>query len=149
MGALHHGERFKLIVTVELILLDNNKVLLLRRHGTGWRDGTYGLIGGSIDGNESVIDAVIREAHEEANIKLLPEWLTMATVMHAKVPELETVDFFFISKQWEGTIANNEPHKHDELGFFSLEQLPEPLMPHSKSGLFHALQGNRFILDGW
>lgn len=78
------ANRYKVIITVGLILIDKESVLLLRRVGTGWRDGQYGLVGGCLDPNESVTKAVIREAHEEANIILKPEWLTMASVMHHK-----------------------------------------------------------------
>lgn len=148
------SERFKLIVTVGLLLLDEDKILLLRRHGTGWLDGYYGLVGGCIDGNESVTDAIIREAHEEADILIKPEWLTMVGVTHSKFNKansetMETVDFFFIGRQWEGTIHNNEPHKHDELKFFPLDQLPHPLMPHAKLGLDHILTGSYFGQYGW
>ena len=63
------GNRFKLMATVSLILFDEQqRILLLRRHGTDWFDDHYALIGGTIDGNEPLTQAMIREAQEEANI---------------------------------------------------------------------------------
>ena len=59
-------ERFKLVVAVHLILIENGKILLLRRYNTGYEDGNYSLVAGHIDGNESVIQAMQREALEEA-----------------------------------------------------------------------------------
>ena len=151
-------ERFKLISTVSLVLIDKqNNILLLRRHGTGWYDGHYAFVAGCVDGNETVVDAVIREAKEEANIILQPEWLTMATVVHRKMAarpnekadSSEAIDFYFTASQWQGTITNNEPHKHDELGFFPLDNLPEPIIPSLMEGLESALKGVHFGTHGW
>lgn len=146
------SERFKLIVTIGLILLQEDKVLLLRRSGTGWRDGHYGLVGGCVDGNESVTQAIIREAYEEANIILQPESLEMVSVMHSNIAartSFETVDFFFVSRQWQGTLKNNEPLKHDLLEFFPLDELPEPLMEHAKIGIHNAMHAISFTEYGW
>lgn len=152
------SERFKIIVTTALVLIDkDDNVLLLRRSNTGRLDGHYGLIGGHLEANESVTQSVIREAHEEANIIIKPEWLHMAGVLHSKATQptssgsvtLETVDFFFMCRQWEGAIKNNEPHKHDELGFFPLTQLPCPLMPHDEKVLYNAVNGISFAEYGW
>ena len=61
-------ERIKLLVAVHLILIENNKILLQRRYNTGYEDGNYGFVSGHIDGGESVIHAMKREAMEEAGI---------------------------------------------------------------------------------
>ena len=150
-------ERFKLIVTVGLMLIDKDKILLLRRSNTGHNDGYYGLVGGCIDGNETVTQAIIREAYEEANIILKPEWVKMAGVTHSKVEVikngdpavLETVDFFFVSQHYEGNIQNNEPHKHDLLAFFPLDDLPQPLQAHTYLALHHLKTGIPFGEYGW
>lgn len=151
-------ERFKIIVTTALVLIDkDDNVLLLRRYNTGRLDGHYGLIGGHLEAHESVTQSIIREAQEEANIIIKPEWLHMAGVLHSKAMQptssgivtLETVDFFFICRQWEGMIQNNEPYKHDELGFFPLAQLPRPLMPHDEIVLYNAVNGISFAEYGW
>lgn len=63
-------ERFKFIPSVYLILLKDNKILLLRRYNTGFRDGEYSFVAGHLDGNETLRQAMIREAKEEANIEL-------------------------------------------------------------------------------
>ena len=58
--------RFMVRATVYLILIQKKNILLLRRFNTGWEDGNYSLISGHLDGKESVIQAMIREAEEEA-----------------------------------------------------------------------------------
>ncbi len=145
-------ERFKMLVTVNLILLHKDKVLMLRRSGTGWKDGYYGLPAGCVDGNETVTEAVIREAREETNIKVLPEWLRLGCVIHSKVTDrrsIEAIDFFFMSDQWEDEIINLEPHKHDQLQFYPLDNLPQPILPFAEKGLIMSLQGNKYAEFGF
>lgn len=151
-------ERFTLLSAVALILLDkNNNILLLRRHGTGFYDGYYSMVAGCKDADETLIDAVIREAQEEANIILKPEWLRLASVTHRKnahrpgekADTSEAIDFVFISTQWEGVIVNNEPHKHDELRFFPVTQLPQPMLPFAQLSIENALQGINIGFHGW
>jgi len=139
--------RFQMLVTVSLVLLHENKILMLKRSGTGWYDGYYSLPAGCVDGNESVTQALIREAHEEVNINLLPEWLTFACVVHSKMIDckfVEAIDFFFVSRQWKNDIKNNEPHKHDQLQFYPLDNLPQPIVPLTNEGIQRILQKNAF-----
>ena len=63
-------ERFKLVTAVHLILIEDKKILLQRRYNTGYEDRIYSIVAGHIDGNESVIKTMQREALEEAGIKI-------------------------------------------------------------------------------
>ncbi|NQY54774.1 MAG: NUDIX domain-containing protein, partial [Campylobacteraceae bacterium] len=53
-----------------LILIRQNKILLLRRHNTGYQDGQYSTIAGHVEEGESFSQCIIREAKEEAGITL-------------------------------------------------------------------------------
>src|SRR5688572_726195 len=53
-------ERFRLSVSVFVIVLDEGRVLLLRRARTGWQDGCYSLPAGSVDGDEPLDLAAAR-----------------------------------------------------------------------------------------
>lgn len=141
------------VATVNLILLKENQVLLLKRHGTRWANGYYALVAGCVENHESIMQAMIREAHEEANIRLKPEWLTFGCVIDAQIVGRGNghtcVDFYFIARQWEGDIANNEPHKHEDLRFFPLDNLPEQLLPFVKDAIIQGLDGTRYGEVGW
>ena len=57
---------------------------------------------------------------------------------------IEAIDFFFVSKQWENEILNNEPHKHDQLQFYPIDNLPQPIIPLTEAGIQRSLIGNAF-----
>lgn len=147
------AEQFKMLASVALVLLDDaNNVLLLKRTATGYRDGYYGLVAGRVDGNEPIRQAMVREAYEEANVIISPEWLTLGCVVHAYDPDrtfIESLDFYFICRQWENTIQNNEPHKHSELGFHPVDNLPALIIPSVKLGIQQALAQVPYAEYGW
>ncbi len=116
--------RFHLIAAVFIILEKDNKIFLLRRAHTGWEDGKYTLIGGHLEGNETAMQAAIREAKEEAGIIIDPEDLTFVNVNHL-VTNSERIHFTFVAKKWEGEPKNNELEKADDAQWFTKDALPE------------------------
>jgi ADP-ribose pyrophosphatase YjhB (NUDIX family) len=142
------SERFKLIPAVHLFLVKNDKVLLLRRFNTGYEDGNYSVIAGHLDGNEEVKVAAIREAQEEAGIKILPNELKVVGVMHRKSND-ERVDFFVVAQKWAGEIVNQEPDKCDELAWFPLDNLPQNVIPYVRKALANYKKGIWFDSFGW
>ena len=141
-------EKFKLRSAVYLIPIKDNKVLLSRRFNTGWMDGKYSLISGHIDGNETVFEAMVREALEEADLKIDPQDLIPATVIHRK-SDFEYIDFFFIVKQWQGTPTIKEPNKCDDLSWHSLNNLPNNLLPFITEAINNYQNKTAFFVSGW
>lgn len=115
--------RFQMPVAVHLLLVKDNKVLLLRRFNTGYEDGNYSVVAGHVDSDEDLKTAMIREAKEEAGIEITPNNINFASVMHRKSDD-ERIDFFFIADSWEGEITNMEPQKCDDLSWFDINNLP-------------------------
>lgn len=142
-------ERFKLVVAVHLILIENGKILLLRRYNTGYEDGNYSLVAGHIDGNESVIQAMQREALEEAGIKIKEEALEIAHVMHRKTPERESIDYFLTCQKYTGQVQVMEKDKCDELSFYDLNHLPTNVIPYIRQALEYYQNDIPFSLYGW
>jgi ADP-ribose pyrophosphatase YjhB (NUDIX family) len=126
-------ERFKIVPACYLILIRDGKILLSRRFNTGFQDGSYGLVSGHLDGNETFRKAMAREAREEAGIIINPEKLKIIHALHrAHTPDTdaERVDIFTTADEWEGKIKNCEPDKCDVLDWFLLDQLPESTIPY-------------------
>lgn len=143
------NERFTLRAAVYLILIRDGKTLLARRFNTGWMDGKYSLIAGHLDGKEKVTDAMIREAYEEAGIKIAKEDIRPLKVLHRMSTDQEYMDFFFIAEKWEGEPKIMEPEKCDDMSWFPLSNLPENTLPHVKDVIEHYKDGIPFIESGW
>ena len=128
-------KRHKNIPASYLILLKDNKILLLRRFNTDYEDGNYSMVAGHVDQNETFTQCIIREAEEEAGILLKPEDIKVVHVMHRNsgtAENNERVDVFFIAQKWSGEIVNKEPHKCDDLSWFDLENIPDNVIPYIK-----------------
>ncbi len=143
------SERFKLRSAVYLFLKKDNRILLLRRFNTGWMDGKYSLVAGHLDGNETVTQAMIREAMEEAKIVVRKENLVPAITIHRKSSDQEYADFFFVCEKWEGKIMIGEPDKCDDLSWFDIDNLPENLLPHIKEAWQKYQDKIPFFESGW
>lgn len=145
-------ERFKAVVAVSLLLIQNKKVLLMRRQNTGFGDGLYGLPGGSIEGNEPIKTALIREAKEELGITIFDKDLSLSSVLHI-APHFRTASevflFGFQCEQFQGTFENKEPDKCDDLSFFFLDQLPENTLEGTKQLITNVINGSHFSELHW
>ena len=142
-------ERFTLRAAVYLILIKNGKTLLSRRYNTGWMDGEYSLIAGHLDGKETVFDTMIREAFEEAGVKVMKEDLKPIKVLHRNSGDQEYMDFFFLAEKWEGEPTIKESHKCDNMSWFPVDGLPENTLPYVKNVIENYKDGISFIESGW
>lgn len=155
------ARRFKLKVGVFAVLIEEGKVLLLRRFQTGIADGRYVLPMGGHDGKEPLTATLIREAKEEVNIDISSEDVSVSHVMHRLHPmpqgfSFEQIDVYFKINQYSGSIKNNEPDRCDEVAFFPLRALPaqiEPFISHAlnciERGVFFSEFGfEKVLTDG-
>lgn len=142
------ADRFKFISAAHLFLVRGNKILLLRRYNTSYEDGNYSVVAGHLDGGESVRQAMVREAKEEADIVITPESLDIAHIMHRKSDQ-ERIDWFFVAQTWQGEAQNCEPHKCDDLSWFSLDELPENVIPYVRTAITNWRNSIPFSEFGW
>ena len=119
-------ERYKGMIVVDLMLTrDNNgkrEVLLALRKNTGYCDGEFELPGGHVDAGEDLIDAMIREAKEELNIKLKREDLRIEHILHHY--KGDRIKFLISTKKYEGTLQIGEPDKCEKIEWFDINNLP-------------------------
>lgn len=140
--------KFNFRAAVYLILKKEDKVLLIHRFNTGWGDGLYSLPAGHVDGNETIEEAMIREAKEEINIDILPEDLTIVHLMHRK-SDYEYFDFFLEVKKYSGELKNNEEDKCDEINWFSINSLPGNTFDYVKETFKNISEGKNFSSFGF
>lgn len=143
--------RHTLVPSVYLLLRKDNKVLLIRRANTGYRDGYYSFPAGHVEGNESILLAGIREAQEEVGVDILEADMKFVHVMHrvAEEKDHERVDFFFEVEKWKNEPRNNEPDKCDEVRWFNLDDLPDMLAPVPRMAIQNILAGKSYSDKGF
>jgi 8-oxo-dGTP diphosphatase len=138
-------ERYRVIVDVHLFLLEKEHILLGQRQNTGFEDGKFHVPAGHLEAEETVIDALIREAREELGISIKHEQVIFVHVMHHKSIEGRT-GLFFIVREWEGEVQNMERDKCKELQWFDVNNLPENMVLYAKQAIQHYLAGSIFSL---
>jgi 8-oxo-dGTP pyrophosphatase MutT (NUDIX family) len=120
---------------IHLFFIDDDQILLSRRANTGYMDGHYSVVAGHLEPGETVIQAAVREASEEAGVLILPKDTEVVGMMHRRDGE-ERIDFFARVHAWVGEPFNAEPEKCSDLRWFRLDALPENIVPY----IFRALQ---------
>lgn len=119
-------ERFRKTATVSLMLFkeEGQDVLLQKRKNTGYMDGMYdSCCSGHVEENESLKDALIREAKEEIGIIIKKEDIELISVLD--ISNENYLNFFFKVKHYQGRPKIMEPDKCDELKWFNIKEIPE------------------------
>ncbi|MFH1978348.1 MAG: NUDIX hydrolase [Candidatus Aenigmatarchaeota archaeon] len=113
-------------VGVAVIVVKNNKVLLLRRtnsHG----EGTWNFPGGHLEFNESLEDCSKRETLEESDITIKNIKFASLTNDVFKEKKKHYITIFMISDWKSGEAKIMEPNKATNIGWFEWDNLPQPL----------------------
>jgi 8-oxo-dGTP diphosphatase len=136
------SERFQVVPAAYVMLrradaCGAEQVLLQLRQGTGYMDGHWAVAAaGHVEQGEPVTAAACREVAEELAVVVQPGDLVAVTVMHRTgrtgLPVDERVDFFFSTRRWSGRPRLVEPDKAAAIGWFPLDALPQPLVPHER-----------------
>lgn len=142
-------ERFQLLVTVNMLLIKDCKILLARRANTGFYDGCYECPSGHIDGKESIRKAAARELLEEVGVIVKVEDLKVVHVVHRYGEKNERVEFYLIPEKWEGEPSIKEIDKCDDVAWFSLDQFPENMVPKTKVAIDSYLKGEIYSEFDW
>ncbi len=135
-------------IGTHLILIQNGKILLQLNDSPPFK-GQYTLVAGHVDEGEDVIEALVREAKEEANITLDPQKMTVKYIHQIpnapyKGTTKDIINFFIETTEYTGTPCVNEPDKCQDIGFFDLNNLPENLSDLTRDGLEHYQKGTIF-----
>jgi 8-oxo-dGTP diphosphatase len=136
-------------VCPNLIILDGQKILLLRRaHWAPVFPGHWHLPTGKIEENESPRQTIIRETWEEVGLATNPKLGTIVYVQTRKFenPELvwKDLSLFFVLHQLDEIPVNKEPRLHDALEWFDVTCLPTPMIPVVKFGIEQYLKGDLY-----
>lgn len=137
---------------VYIMIKKGNKAPFIKRSNTGYRDGEWAMPSGKVDRGESFSAAAIREAKEEVGVDIHPEDLEYVLTLHRRSddkPDQAWVDVLFVVEKWEGEPYNAEPHKHGELKWLELDELPMTVIEYQRA-LVEAHKNNLpYVEFGW
>lgn len=116
-------------------------------------DGHYGLPSGKVEWGENYKQAVIREALEEAGVKIKIENLFFVHVAHRHGEDgevfMDWVDIYFEADSWEGEPHNAEPDKAEKLEWLDMNNLPKNIVPPVRAALLEMAKGSHYSEYGW
>ncbi|MQY07642.1 NUDIX hydrolase [Actinomadura macrotermitis] len=129
-------------------------VLLIRRAGTGYRDGWLAPPAGRIEPGEDVLTAALRETREEIGVQVDPDDAHFVHVMHRRSDGLPgpchaISDFYFTAARWAGEPYIAEPDKCSELVWVHPGALPPRVIPHVEQVLAAIEQRRPFSIRNW
>ena len=114
-------------VTMGGIIIQNNKILLVKRVSNLLEGGKYSLAGGFLNRDEHVTEGILRETKEETGYDCeIEQLLRINSKPDRKGEDRQNVDFVFILKP----IIKNGTHDDEvsETKWFDLNNLPDENM---------------------
>ncbi len=136
------------------VCMRDGKIAMVLRKNTSWMDGYWGLAAGKVEVGESFLAGTAREAKEELGVSVAEEDLEHYITVHRKDTSsekdlMEWVDIYFITERWEGEVTNAEPHMHERVEWFDIDDLPEKTIPAVRASLEAARRGESYLEYGW
>lgn len=123
-------------VTCSFVCHDGQGHILLHKRSKNCRDeqGNWDNGGGAHEFGHDLEDTARREIREEYGTEVLDLKFIKVYDAHRKLgdgTQTHWVAALYLAQVDPTQVKNNEPHKIDEIGWFSLDNLPQPL--HSQA----------------
>lgn len=118
-------------ITIGFFCHDGEGNYLIHKRSDNCRDehGCWDFGGGGLKFNESLIEGLQREVKEEYGVE--PEDIEFLghDELHREHDGKKThwIQFKYKAKVNRELVVNNEPHKHTEVTWVTIDSLPEPL----------------------
>jgi 8-oxo-dGTP diphosphatase len=125
-----------------LILDERNQTLLTKRTNKTRNDfGSWAKPGGKLEYGEKCIQSMRREVKEELGIEI-EIWGILPNTDHIlKKDKQHWLAFNYLGRIKSGNPKNLEPHKCEEIRWFSLKKLPKKLAQPTRESVRNYLQG--------
>ncbi|MDO8497381.1 MAG: NUDIX hydrolase [bacterium] len=112
-------------VVVDNLVIDNNKILLVKRASHMTNPNKYGLVGGYVNRDETLKEAVIREIKEETGYLVKIElFFRIKDSPHRAQEDRQNISFVFTTSVVKKVgVPDTES---SEVTWFELDKLPKP-----------------------
>lgn len=137
---------FQVRIAVLVIALKDNSVVLARRKNTAYMDGFYGLPGGHLEDNESLVDAARRELYEETGLHPEGEFELFQVYHNASTVGRPYIGFIFRINAWRG-VLQLEQDKADDIGEFDINNLPENIISYHREAIEDVLNSSSIKIN--
>ena len=119
-----------------LIINEKEEVLLVKRLlNARTEPGYWSRPGGEVCFGEKIEEAIKREVREETGLEVEVIRFLEMTEMINPTPKTHWITFGYLARITGGTPENKEIDKHEEVKWFPLTQLPEPLTQYTINSL--------------
>jgi 8-oxo-dGTP diphosphatase len=119
---------------VTVAIVDGDQVLLTKREDFE----VWCLPGGAVDDGESIAAAAIREAREETGLEVE---LTRLVGIYSRPKGWHSTHLMLFAARSVGGALRPDPREVVEVGYFSLAELPAPLLMGHRQQILDALGG--------
>ncbi|GGZ49675.1 hypothetical protein GCM10010387_49930 [Streptomyces inusitatus] len=139
------------IVGVHLYLERDGRVLLGLRHpDSPFAGSVHHFLAGHCE-QEPATGAMVREAWEEAGLRIRPGDLDLVHVVHCpdQLGGLPRVQLVYQARVWEGEAVVREPDRCVSWDWWPLDALPEPIVPYTHAAIEGIRAGRLSTELGW
>lgn len=136
-------------VGVGAVIFNDKGLLFLAKRGQAARNerGTWEFPGGGVQFGEPLIEAIKREIQEEYGIQIEIREL-LGVFDHILLEEKQHwISITYIASYLSGTPRINEPNKCESIGWFTIEDLPQPLSKITQLNLHRYLSDYLYNSD--
>ena len=109
-----------------LAVLNDGKLLLCKRLKAP-EAGHWSIVGGKVDHMEPAADAACREAEEESGLKIHSARFLCLSEQMIEADRQHWISLIYVTDDFSGEPQLMEPDKLSAIGWYSLDDLPQPL----------------------
>ena len=129
-------------VVVGALIREGRVLLVHRRPDKRAYPNVWDLPGGVIENDESELSALTRELHEELGVRIATGSASHLCRVAAGPTDEPALLSAWLVRDWQGTPANAAPEEHDDIGWFTLGELPPPAHELVRAALLGAIQSH-------
>jgi 8-oxo-dGTP pyrophosphatase MutT (NUDIX family) len=129
---------------------DGTVLLGLRHPDSAFAPSTWHVLAGHCE-QESAVGCLIREAREEAGLRIERRDVELVHVVHHidKAGDRPRMGLFFRAHAWSGEPELREPDKCTQWRFWDAAALPDDLVPYTRQAIAKIRNGELYSETGW